>query len=309
MVNRDEQLPFMYQFVAGAIAGISELLVMYPLDVVKTRMQLQSANVPAHEKYKGLFDCVNRIIKKEGVRHLYKGITSPILMEAPKRATKFAFNDKFNSLYTQLLGRDAANKKQMIAIASGASAGIVEAFVIVPFELVKVKMQDPFCKFESSFLVLKDIIKHNGILGIYNGLEATIWRHALWNAGYFGIIFQIRKLLPMSKTPQEKIGNDLIAGTIGGTMGCVLNTPFDVVKSRIQSNGNVIKLSTDEVVRRYNWALPSVIKVYHEEGFRALYKGFIPKIARLGPGGGILLIVFNTITDVFKDMRGDSKRI
>ena len=298
--KKEEPLPFVYQFVAGAIAGISELAVMYPLDVVKTRLLLQSNTVAAEEKYKGLVDCVSRIVKREGFKQLYKGISSPFLMEAPKRATKFAFNEKFKTIYTDLLGNE---RKQTVAIISGASAGAVEASVIVPFELVKVQMQDVTCKFDSPVGVLKDIIRKDGFLGIYQGLESTVWRHAFWNAGYFGVIFQVRNSLPPVQNNNEKIRNDLIAGTIGGTMGCVLNTPFDVVKSRIQSNGNITVLEDGSILKKYNWALPSVLKIYQEEGFRALYKGFVPKIARLGPGGGILLIVFSTITDFFKEMR------
>ena len=300
IAKKEEPLPVVYQFVAGAVAGISELAVMYPLDVVKTRMQLQSSTVAAEEKYKGLVDCVSRIVKREGFKQLYKGISSPFLMEAPKRATKFAFNEKFKDLYGGMLGPGA---QQTVAIISGASAGAVEASVIVPFELVKVQMQDVTCKFDSPVAVLRDIIRRQGLLGIYQGLEATVWRHAFWNAGYFGIIFQVRNSLPPVQSANEKIRNDLIAGTIGGTMGCVFNTPFDVVKSRIQSTSNVEKLADGTVVKKYNWAVPSVLKVYQEEGFRALYKGFVPKIARLGPGGGILLIVFSTITDFFKEMR------
>jgi solute carrier family 25 (mitochondrial 2-oxodicarboxylate transporter), member 21 len=59
-----------------------------------------------------------------------------------------------------------------------------------------------------------------------------MWRHILWNAGYFGIIFQVRGLLPTATTKSGKIGNDLVAGSIGGTVGTILNTPLDVVKSR-----------------------------------------------------------------------------
>lgn len=59
------------------------------------------------------------------------------------------------------------------------------------------------------------------------------------------------------------------------------------------------------MIPKYNWTVPSVLLVAKEEGFAALYKGFIPKVLRLGPGGGILLVVFNTVVDYWKAM-GDA---
>jgi len=57
-------LPFQYQFTAGAIAGVSEILLMYPLDVIKTRFQLQVAG--SGEQYSGMLDCLRKIVKNEG---------------------------------------------------------------------------------------------------------------------------------------------------------------------------------------------------------------------------------------------------
>jgi len=91
--------------------------------------------------------------------------------------------------------------------------------------------------------------------------------------------------------------NNFIAGLVGGTFGTMINTPFvspwavtltndeDVVKSRIQ---NTIRVHG--VTPKYNWTYPALRVVYREEGFRALYKGFAPKVLRLGPGGGVLLV-------------------
>ena len=73
---------------------------------------------------------------------------------------------------------------------------------------------------------------------------------------------------------------------------------MDVVKSRIQ---NTQKLAG--VVAKYNWAWPAVGTVAREEGFAALYKGFLPKVLRLGPGGGILLVVYTGVCDFFRNMR------
>ena len=191
---------------------------------------------------------------------------------------------------------------QQLSILTGASAGATEAFVVVPFELIKIRLQDRASagKYTGAIDCVVKTVKAEGPLALYNGLESTLWRHILWNAGYFGCIFQVRELLPAAKDKSSQMRNDLLAGATGGTIGTILNTPMDVVKSRIQNSPKVVGS-----IPKYNWAWPAVGTVMKEEGFSALYKGFLPKVLRLGPGGGILLVVFTGVMDFFRNMRGD----
>jgi len=300
-MSSDKPLPFAYQFAAGAVAGVSEILVMYPLDVVKTRVQLQTGKGLGEEGYNGMFDCFRKIIKNEGFSRLYRGIAAPIMMEAPKRATKFAANDEWGKVYRNLF--NASKMDQKLSILTGATAGATEAFVVVPFELVKIRLQDRASagKYNGLIDCVVKVVKAEGPLALYNGLESTLWRHILWNAGYFGCIFQVRELIPKADNKSQQIRNDLISGSVGGTVGTILNTPMDVVKSRIQNSPKVAGS-----VPKYNWAWPATGTVLREEGFSALYKGFLPKVLRLGPGGGILLVVFTGVMDFFRTMRGDA---
>jgi len=55
---------------------------------------------------------------------LYRGIIPPIMVEAPKRATKFAANEQYTILYRNILGQDV--NKQALSILTGVSAGITE---------------------------------------------------------------------------------------------------------------------------------------------------------------------------------------
>ncbi|KAI5819771.1 putative mitochondrial 2-oxodicarboxylate carrier protein [Pyronema omphalodes] len=296
--KKNMPIPFKVTFVGGAIAGISEILTMYPLDVVKTRIQLQDNNAKGADRYNNMFDCFKKIVKQEGFSRLYRGISAPILMEAPKRATKFAANDEWGKFYRKAFGVD--KQTQALSVLTGATAGATESFVVVPFELVKIRLQDKASagKYNGMIDVVKKIVAQEGPLAMYNGLESTMWRHITWNAGYFGCIHQVKSMLPKQETKQGLMLNDLIAGSIGGAVGTILNTPFDVVKSRIQNTTRV-----PGVVPKYNWTIPSVALVAKEEGFAALYKGFVPKVLRLGPGGGILLVVFTTVVDYWKSMQ------
>ncbi len=221
-------------------------------------------------------------------------------MEAPKRATKFAANDAWGKFYRDIFG--VAKMNQSLSILTGATAGATEAFVVVPFELVKIRLQDRASagKYSGMVDVVVKTVKAEGPLAMYNGLESTLWRHILWNAGYFGCIFQVRALLPKADNKTTQMGYDLVSGAIGGTVGTIINTPMDVVKSRIQNSPKVAGS-----IPKYNWAWPALGTVMKEEGFGALYKGFLPKVLRLGPGGGILLVVFTGVMDFFRKVRGE----
>ncbi|PBP21855.1 hypothetical protein BUE80_DR007369 [Diplocarpon rosae] len=260
-MSQEKPLPFIYQFAAVS---------RYPLDVVKTRI----------------------------FSRLYRGIEAPILMEAPKRATKFAANDAWGKFYRDTFG--VAKMNQSLSVLTGATAGATEALVVVPFELVKIRLQDRTSKYTGMVDVVVKTIKTEGPLALYNGLESTMWRHVLWNAGYFGCIFQVRELLPKTENKTTQMGFDLLSGATGGTVGTIVNTPMDVVKSRIQNSPRI-----GGSVPKYNWAWPAVGTVFKEEGFGALYKGFLPKVLRLGPGGGILLVVFTGVMDFFKKMKAE----
>jgi solute carrier family 25 2-oxodicarboxylate transporter 21 len=185
---------------------------------------------------------------------------------------------------------------QTLSVLTGAAAGATEAFVVVPFELVKIRLQDraqAHC-YTSGFDCVTKIIRHEGFTAFFQGLESTVWRHVVWNAGYFGSVFQIRALMPPAESKGQKTRNDLIAGSVGGSIGTLLNTPLDVVKTRIQSTSRL-----EGTTAKYNWAWPALRTIYIEEGYRSLYKGLVPKLVRFCPGGGILLVVYTETLDLF----------
>src|SRR4051812_33737065 len=102
---------------------------------------------------------------------------------------------------------------QSLSVLTGATAGATEAFVVVPFELVKIRLQDraQAHKYNGMVDCVRKIVTQEGVLTLYQGLESTMWRHILWNAGYFGCIFQVRALLPKAKDRKSQIWNDLLS--------------------------------------------------------------------------------------------------
>lgn len=115
------QLSFVENVVAGAAAGGTELLAMYPLDTVKTRQQLVSAGTIAKGESASIIGSLRTIVQKEGATALYRGILSPLAVEPFKRAVKFTANAKYNSL---IVGK--GEKTISTATLCGSLAGMSE---------------------------------------------------------------------------------------------------------------------------------------------------------------------------------------
>lgn len=64
------------QIGSGGSAGFVEICMMHPLDVVKTRFQVQSDG--ASDRYKSIFDCFRRMTQSEGFFSIYKGGPHPL---------------------------------------------------------------------------------------------------------------------------------------------------------------------------------------------------------------------------------------
>ncbi|KAG0223111.1 hypothetical protein BGX31_008678 [Mortierella sp. GBA43] len=271
-------LPFAHQFLAAAIAGVAEISCMYPLDLIKTRLQLQvstprmgpaaAAAATSVAPYTSILDCFGRIVQQEGLLNLYRGALPPILAEAPRRAIKFGANEQWGFILKKLFSVDQFSATQAGFV--GSMAGATEALLVTPFDLVKVRLQDRHSlgTYTGTFNCIHKIWAQEGVLTFFHGFESTVWRHATWSGVYFMSIHLFRTAFPERATmsKDESMLRNFIAGSIGGILGTLVNTPFDVVKSRVQNQRK-------EGVR-YGFTLPSIARIYHEEGFKALYKGY-----------------------------------
>lgn len=177
------------------------------------------------------------------------------------------------------------------AAAAGSCAGMTEAVVVVPFELVKIRMQDRSnaSRYANTGDAVVKIFRNEGPLAFYKGFESTLWRNAVWNATYFGMIHYINTSSPAQgdwKQGKFLMLRNFMIGAVSGALATTFNTPFDVVKSRFQNSSNAAP-----------WTWTAVFEVLRNEGPRALWKGYVPKVLRLGPGGGILLVVHQSVAN------------
>ncbi|KAF8638409.1 hypothetical protein AX17_002234 [Amanita inopinata Kibby_2008] len=231
-------------FVAGTISGIAGLIVGYPLDTVKVRFQ--SPLIAG--KYHSTFHAVATIIREERFIGLYKGITSPLTTAALLNGVVFA-SYRF-LMKVQLENSDAIPTLTQIALA-GAGSGIVSSLVTTPTELIKILQQDQLIPTSSRQIALQ-ILKEEGICGLYRGITATALRDCGYGAYFFAYEATRRYFsgTPQSLNPSlldniESGMNNLswpallLAGGVAGVVGWVATFPFDVVKTRMQGTEQV----------------------------------------------------------------------
>lgn len=290
------------QVGAGGSAGFVEVCIMHPLDLVKTRLQIQSGKtLPKNDPkyYSGVFDCLKKMYKHEGITSYWKGIVPPILAETPKRAVKFFTFEQYKQFF--LFG--SPTPTPLTFSLAGLGAGITEAILVNPFEVVKVTLQANRAvgkELPSTWFVTKEIVSKHGFgsQGLFKGVTATIGRNAVFNMVYFGFYHSVKGYLPEYQDPLKEFGRKIAIGFVSGTLGSCINIPFDVAKSRIQGP------QPDPEQIKYKGTFKSMAIVYKEEGFTALYKGLLPKVMRLGPGGAIMLVVYDYsheyLTNLFK---------
>lgn len=105
-----------YNFMLGSFAGAFGAFMVYPIDLVKTRLQNQRSARPGEQLYKNSIDCFQKVWRNEGLRGLYSGVLPQLVGVAPEKAIKLTVND--------LVRRQLTDKKSgQITIGSEIFAG------------------------------------------------------------------------------------------------------------------------------------------------------------------------------------------
>jgi len=254
---------------ASGFAGMVEGVGVQPLDMVKTRFHVtRGATNPT------VYAALISIWKEGGILRFYRGFLPEYISIICSRGAMY-------SSYVTALGwfREQGARPVLAAVAAGAFSGIPETIVTNPQQVVKVRLQTN-AGAANSFDCARQIFATSGINGFFAGASSTLGRNVVFNAAYFGIIYEIRDKIAGDKPANAVV----IAGSafVGGVLATVLNNPFDVCKSRIQAYQGPNKMTLMGTMR----------DILTKESPKALYKGFAPQSIKLGFGGALGLTTF-----------------
>ncbi|CAM6101854.1 unnamed protein product [Calypogeia fissa] len=274
------------EFIAGGVGGIAGVVAGHPLDTVRIRLQ-QPRVVPslAPTTCMGL---LRHIAKTEGPLALYKGMTSPLSTIAFQNAVAFQTYAAFSRA---LQGNQTNEPLSLDKVAlAGVGAGTLQTLILTPVDLIKIRLQLLTIRVPSRqpvsapgpVDVMRDILRRDGIRGLYRGLGITVLRDAPSHAVYFGTYEFTREWLHPGcrKNCDESLLTMLHAGGLAGAFSWICCYPLDVVKSRLQGQGGGIGGASSSAVPRYNGIVDCIGKSVREEGFKVLWRGLGTAVAR-----------------------------
>lgn len=295
-VKEPAGMPKYVKFIFGGSAGMAATLFVQPLDLVKNRMQLSGEGGKARE-HKTSVHAIRAILKNEGFRGIYTGLSAGLLRQATYTTTRLG-------VYTVLFetfSKDGKPPGFLMKAAMGMTAGAVGSFIGTPADLALIRMTAdgrlPAAEkrgYTNVFNALYRITTEEGVLTLWRGCMPTVVRAMVVNAAQLASYSQAKQLVLSTGYFKDNILLHFIASMISGLITTAASMPVDIAKTRIQ-NMKVIDGKPE-----YKGAFDVLSKVIRNEGFFSLWKGFTPYYARLGPHTVLTFIFLEQMNAAYK---------
>ncbi|ONK71853.1 uncharacterized protein A4U43_C04F13060 [Asparagus officinalis] len=194
---------------------------------------------------------------------------------------------------------------------AGALAGTLVSLCLFPMDTVKTVIQAQGTGQKSSCDILRTIISERGVLGLYRGIASNIASAAPISAIYtytyesvkgvlvpslpkFYTYESLKQLFLTSSKPNASLSTlqTLVCGGLAGSTAALFTTPFDVVKTRLQTQvpGSLVK---------YDGVLHALQEIAREEGLQGLYRGLTPRLAIYISQGAIFFASYEFLKAIF----------
>ena len=265
---------FSNALLAGALAGTTVDLSLYPIDTIKTRLQ-SSTGFLASGAFSGI----------------YRGVGSAIVGSAPGAALFFCTYEFSKAFLSAHRGKDVGDGIKVgnewaepIEHMAAASLGEVAACAVrVPTEVVKQRAQAG--QQRSSLLALRAILSQQKVIGMggvwremYRGWSVTIMREVPFT------VIQFPLWESMKEYRRRRSGRQVISawesgffGSVAGAAAAGVTTPLDVLKTRLM-------LAKDKTPM-----IPMLKQILRDSGPRAFFAGIGPRVLWISAGGAIFL--------------------
>ncbi|XP_075528217.1 solute carrier family 25 member 44 [Dermacentor variabilis] len=293
-------------FMFSIINSFTLRCLVYPLTVIKTRLQVQKQG----KLYSGTFDACSKILRYEGFVGLYRGFWINTIQMFSGIGYIFTYEK-----VRDVLSRHAdIHDRRLKGLIAGGCSSLVSQTIITPFDVVSQHIMvlgrssksggmvmnplnisaDLKRKHLISAAIVRELYRRDGFSGFYRGYFASLLAYvpgsALWWMFYPAYADGLRRVLP-GWTPQMFV--QCMAGPMSGITVCFITNPMDVVRARIQ-------------VQRMNSVTETFWQLWTEERMRMFQIGLSARVMQSVISSFLLALGYETLKrwsvhDEYKD--------
>jgi len=264
--------------VVGGCASCAASVFTNPLEVAKSRFQVQGELGAAGRPYRHVLQALLTISRSEGLCALQKGLVAAWGYQFVGNGTRLAAFDQIKAI----MGGSGSSNSFAASLGSGALAGTISSTVAQPFYLVKVRLQVASSAHaigeQHSYSSLRDgfrsVVRRDGILGLWKGLDGMVLRSVVASSVQLATYNEAKTWLAgrLGVGDQPLVISFLASLTAGLAITTAME-PFDVAATRLCNQRDAT----------YSGVIDCLSKTFKAEGILGLYKGWASNYARMAP--------------------------
>lgn len=293
--------PWTRSLLAGALAGLTVDVSLYPLDTIKTRLQ---SNLSSHAT-----SVTTRHTAAGTLRSIYAGLPSAVIGSMPSAASFFVVYDGVKR-HLIVSGQTSAARESYVHMLASSLGEIAACAIRVPTEVVKQRAQAGLFggKSSAAFLDILGLRKTAGYITmvkeLYRGGGVTIMREIPFTILQFTMWEQAKSAWSARQTQLKRrkkglvtAGESALFGSLSGGIAAGVTTPLDVLKTRIMLERK------EEGSQSRKGALGVIKQISQEEGWRGFFRGFVPRMGWISTGGAIFLGTYQWASNTLGEVR------
>ncbi|XP_074641092.1 mitoferrin-1-like [Tubulanus polymorphus] len=266
--------------MAGALAGIMEHSVMYPVDCVKTRMQILEPHPKA--RYKSITHALENIIRREGIRQTMRGMQAVIGGAGPAHAMYFACYERLKKAFS------SSNYGHHVIAhgAAGCVATLLHDAVMNPAEVIKQRLQMYKSPYAGSLDCIRSVLRTEGLRAFYRSYTTQLTMNVPFQSIHFVMYELMQDFLNSQRNYHP--GSHVISGALAGAIAAAVTTPLDVCKTLL--NTQTVSVASSSV--RIDGMVNAIRTVYNIRGFTGYFQGVSARVVFQMPATAISWSVY-----------------
>ncbi|KAF5190864.1 Mitochondrial substrate carrier family protein anca [Thalictrum thalictroides] len=290
---------FHRDLMAGAILGGVVHTIVAPIERAKLLLQTQESNLAIvgsdgrNRRFKGMFDCIVRTVKEEGIISLWRGNGSSVLRYYPSVALNFSLKDLYRSiLRSGTTADDHLIPGPLANFVAGAGAGCTTLMIIYPLDIAHTRLAADVGKtevrqFRGIYHFLSTVRQKDGVKGIYRGLPASLHGMVVHRGLYFGGFDTVKEMMSQEPKSELALWKRWVVAQAVTTSAGMLSYPLDTVRRRMM-------MQSGSEQPMYSSTLDCWKKIYRKEGVPSFYRGAVSNIFR-STGAAAILVLYDEI--------------